>query len=301
VTTLSLTASIDAGRRRAMLARALERIISAQDRWATPFGDWLHGLVAAIFGRILPIRDLLAGTWLGHPLHGLLTDVPIGALTLVIGLDILGYPTAADIALLIGVLAMAGAAVAGLADYSTTDGRARVRATIHGSLMLASLVLYSASLLIRASGPADRTLPIALSILAYLVLAAGAFVGGDVVYALGNGIDRHAWRPAGAAWQPLQVGEIPEGTLVKATVGAQALVLARVGDVIWALHDQCAHAGGSLSRGAMLDGCVECPLHGSRFELSTGRRRRGPTFYDQPRYEVRAAQGGGYEARRVAG
>ena len=284
-----------------MLARALERIIAAQDRWASPLGDWLHGLVAAIFGRIRPIRDLLAGTWLGHPLHGLLTDVPIGALTLVIILDILDYPTAADVALLIGVLAMAGAALAGFADYSTTDGRARVRATIHGLLMFVSLVVYVVSLVLRASGPADRALPIALSIVAYVILAGGAFVGGDVVYALGNGIDRHAWRPSGGTWQPLQVGEIPEGTLVKVAVGTQALVLARVGDVIHALHDQCAHAGGSLSRGVILDGCVECPLHGSRFELSTGRRRRGPTVYDQPSYVVRVASGGGYEVRRVSG
>lgn len=284
-----------------MLARVLERLIEAQGGWARPLGDRLHGLVAAAFGRMLPIRDLLVGTWLGHPLHGLLTDVPIGALTLVIILDILGCPAAADVALVIGVLAMVGAAVAGLADYSTTDGRARVRATIHGSLMLVSLVVYVVSLAIRASGPADRALPIALSIVAYLILAGAAFVGGDVVYVLGNAVDRHAWRPAGAAWQPLQVGEIPDGTLVKAMIGTQALVLARSGDVIHALHDQCAHAGGSLSGGTIVGGCVECPLHGSRFELSTGRRRRGPTVYDQPIYEVRVAPGGGYEARRILG
>jgi nitrite reductase/ring-hydroxylating ferredoxin subunit/uncharacterized membrane protein len=282
-----------------MLARILERLIEAQSGWATPFGNWLHDLVAAIFRPMRPIRDLLAGTWLGHPLHALLTDVPIGALTLVIVLDLLGYPAAADVALVIGVLAMAGAALAGLADYSTTDGQARVRATIHASVMAASLVLYLVSLAIRASGPADRVVPIGLSIVGYLILAGGAFVGGDVVYALGNAVDRHAWRPRGARWQPLDVAEIPEGTLVKARVGIQALVLVRTGDTIHALHDQCAHAGGPLSGGTIVDGCVECPLHGSRFELATGRRRRGPTIYDQPTYEVRAAEAGGYEARRV--
>ena len=100
----------------------------AQARWAKPVGDWLHGIVAAIFGRMLPIRDFLAGTWLGHPLHALLTDVPIGALTLVIVLDVVGQPTAADVALLIGVLAMLAAALAGYADYSTpTGGRASGR------------------------------------------------------------------------------------------------------------------------------------------------------------------------------
>jgi len=283
-----------------MLGRVLDRFIDAQTRWAKPLGEWLHGLMAAIFGRMLPIRDFLAGTWLGHPLHALLTDVPIGALTLVIVLDVVGQPVAADVALLVGVVTMIASALAGYADYSTTDGRARVRATVHSSLMLVSLVIYVVSLAIRATGPTSRTLPIALSIVAYLILAAGAFVGGDVVYALGNMVDRHAWRPSGAKWQSLDVGEIAEGTLVKAKAGAQALVLIRSGDTIQALHDLCAHAGGPLSEGTIVMGCVECPWHGSRFEIATGRRRRGPTVYDQPAYEVRAVAAGGYEVRRIS-
>jgi nitrite reductase/ring-hydroxylating ferredoxin subunit/uncharacterized membrane protein len=283
-----------------MIGRVLERILDAQSGWAKPLGDWVHRLMAAVFGRMVPIRDFLAGTWLGHPLHALLTDVPIGALTLVIILDIVGQPAAADVALLLGILAMLGAALAGLADYSTTDGRARVRATVHSSLMVVSLVIYIVALAIRASGPTSRTLPIALSIIGYLILAGGAFVGGDVVYALGNMVDRHAWRPSGAKWQPLEVGEVPEGTLVKAKVGAQALVLIRSRGTVNALHDQCAHAGGPLNEGMLVEGCVECPWHGSRFEIATGRRRRGPTVYDQPSYEVRVAAAGGYETRRVS-
>ena len=283
-----------------MLGRMLERVIDGQTRWAKPFGDWLHGVLAALFGRILPVRDFLGGTWLGHPLHSVLTDVPIGALTLVIVFDVLGQPVAADVALLVGVLAMLASAAAGYADYSTTDGRARVRATVHSSLMVVSLVVYAVSLAIRASGPSNRAVPIVLSLIGYLILAGGAFVGGDVAYLLGNMVNRHAWRPAGAKWQPLDVGEIPEGSLVKAKVGAQALVLVRTGDTILALHEQCAHAGGPLSEGAIVDGCVECPWHGSRFEIATGRRRRGPTVYDQPAYEVRPIAAGGYEARRIS-
>jgi nitrite reductase/ring-hydroxylating ferredoxin subunit/uncharacterized membrane protein len=283
-----------------MLGRLLERIVVAQTGWAKPVGDWLHGVMAAIFGRMLPVRDFLAGTWLGHPLHALLTDVPIGALTVTIVLDVIGQPVAADVALLIGVLSMLAAAAAGYADYSTTDGRARVRATVHSSLMLVSLVIYIVSLVIRASGPTNRAVPIALSIVAYLILAGGAFVGGDIVFALGNMVDRHAWRSSGTKWQPLEVGEIAEGTLVKARLGIQDLVLIRTGQTILALHNQCAHAGGPLSEGSLVDGCIECPWHGSRFEIATGRRRRGPTVYDQPTYEVRPLEAGGYEARRTS-
>lgn len=283
-----------------MLGRLLERIVVAQTGWAKPFGDWLHGVMVAIFGRMLPVRDFLAGTWLGHPLHALLTDVPIGALTVTIVLDLIGQPVAADVALLIGVLSMLAAAAAGYADYSTTDGRARVRATVHSSLMLVSLVIYIVSLVIRAGGPTNRAVPIALSLVAYLILAGGAFVGGDVVFALGNMVDRHAWRSSGTKWQPLEVGEIAEGTLVKARLGIQDLVLIRTGQTILALHNQCAHAGGPLSEGSLVDGCIECPWHGSRFEIATGRRRRGPTVHDQPTYEVRPLEAGGYEGRRTA-
>ena len=245
------------------------------------------------------MRDFLNGRWLGHPLHALLTDVPIGVLTLVILLDVLGQPVAADVALTFGVLTLLAAALAGLADYSDTDGSARVRATVHGTLMTIALVLYLVSLALRASG-GERAVPIAVSIVAYLILAAGAFTGGDVVYVMGNMVDRHAWRPAGAKWARLEIDEVPEGQPVRAKFGLQNLVLVRQGDHIQALHDQCAHAGGPLSQGTLVDGCIECPWHGSRFRLADGRAMRGPTVYDQPAYEVRTAEAGGYEARRVS-
>jgi len=283
-----------------MLGRLFIRIIDAQNGWARPFGDWLHGLVDAIYGRMVPIRSFFNGTWLGHPLHAVLTDVPIGALFLVIVLDLLGQPTGADVALVLGVLAMLGAAIVGFADYSVTDGTARVRATVHSTVMIVALVVYLVSLGLRAGSPADRTVPIALSIVGFLILSAGAYVGGDVVFVLGNMVDRHAWRPAGAKWAQLEVAELEEGVPMRGKVGIQNLVVVRWGDTIHALHDQCAHAGGPLSGGKIVDGCIECPWHRSRFELATGRRRRGPTVYDQPAYEVRAAEGGGYEVRRVS-
>lgn len=283
-----------------MLGRLFIRIIDAQNGWARPFGDWLHGVMDAIYGRMVPIRSFLNGTWLGHPLHAVLTDVPIGALFLVIVLDLLGQPTGADVALVLGVLAMLAAAVVGFADYSVTDGTARVRATVHSTVMIVALVVYLVSLGLRAGSPADRTVPIALSIVGFLILSAGAYVGGDVAYVLGNMVDRHAWRPAGAKWAQLEVAELQEGVPMRGKVGIQNLVVVRWGDTIHALHDQCAHAGGPLSGGRIVDGCIECPWHGSRFELATGHRRRGPTVYDQPAYEVRAAEGGGYEVRRVS-
>ena len=62
-----------------------------------------------------------------------------------------------------------------------------------------------------------------------------------------------------------------------------------------------AHAGCSLAEGKLLDGSiVECDCHGSRYEMATGHLKRGPSVYDQPAYEVRRIEAGGWEARRRA-
>ena len=282
------------------MTRFFERLMAAQDRWAKPFGDFNNRWLNALFGPMRPVKDFLNGTWIGHPIHAALTDAPVGIFAVVIVLDVLGYPAAADVALVVGILAMVAAAVAGLADYTDTDGGARTRATLHATLMVVALVVYIVSLVIRAGAPATRGLPIGLSVLGFLLLTAGAFVGGDVVYRLGNMVNRHAWRGGGAKWLPLELsveGDPPEGVPTKAKLGSNTLVLVRQGDVIHALHDQCAHAGGPLSQGALVDGCIECPWHGSRFALSDGRLRRGPALYDQPAYEVRRSEHG-WEGRR---
>jgi nitrite reductase/ring-hydroxylating ferredoxin subunit/uncharacterized membrane protein len=284
-----------------MLGRWLTRLVDAQARWSTPFGDFNHRWLRALFGPIRPIKDFLNGTWLGHPVHAALTDVPIGAMTVAIVLDVIGQPVAADVTVLVGVLSIVATAVTGLADYTDVDGTARSRATVHATIMTTALVLFAVSLVIRASNPADRTVPIVLLVIGYLVLTVGAEIGGDLVYLIGTNVNRHAWRGAGTKWIALDLGDlenIPEGGPTKAKAGINTLILVRTGDTILALHEQCAHAGGPLSQGTLVDGCIQCPWHGSRFRLADGHVARGPAMYDQPSYEVRRGDGG-WEVRRA--
>jgi nitrite reductase/ring-hydroxylating ferredoxin subunit/uncharacterized membrane protein len=285
-----------------MIGRLLTRLVDAQAGWARPLGDFNHRWLSALFRPIRPVKDLLNGTWLGHPLHAVLTDVPIGALTISIVLDILGQRVAADVALLVGALSMAAAAVSGLGDYTDTDGTARMRATVHMTVMLAALVVFMISLLMRAGNPVDRLVPIGLSVVGYLVVTLGAAIGGDLVYLIGTQVNRHAWRGAGTKWVPLELGglpDIPEGGPTKVKAGANTLILVRTGDTILALHETCAHAGGPLSEGTLVDGCIQCPWHGSRFKLTNGHVARGPAMYSQPAYEIRRSDAG-WEARRAA-
>jgi nitrite reductase/ring-hydroxylating ferredoxin subunit/uncharacterized membrane protein len=284
-----------------MIGRFLTRIVDAQAGWARPLGDFNHRWLSALFGPIRPVKDFLNGTWLGHPVHSALTDVPIGALTITIVLDLLGQSAAADIALVVSVLSIVAAAVAGLADYSDVDGTARMRATVHSVLMILSLVVFLISLLIRAGNPADRSAAVVLVILGFLLVSVGAAVGGDLVYLIGTHVNRHAWRGAGTKWVQLDLGglpDIPEGGPTKATAGQNTLVLIRNGDTILALHEVCAHAGGPLAQGTVVDGMIECPWHGSRYELTTGHVRRGPAMYDQPAYAVRRSDAG-WEVQRL--
>jgi nitrite reductase/ring-hydroxylating ferredoxin subunit len=288
------------------VARLLARLVSMNDGWARPFGDFNHRWVSALFRPIRPIQDLLHGRWLGHPLHAATTDIPIGLLLGTVVLDIVGQPAAADIALLGTILFMVLSAVSGLADYAVTDATARTRATLHGTLMVIGLVVLIASAVLRSGAPADRTIPVALGIAGLLVVTAGAFVGGDVVFLLGNMVSRHAFRGPGTKWVRLDTGELtdlaalPEATPTKMRAGINDLVVVRRGEAVHALHAVCAHAGGPLDQGSITpDGCLQCPWHGARYRLADGAVRRGPSVYDQPAYEIRPAEGGGYEVRRA--
>jgi nitrite reductase/ring-hydroxylating ferredoxin subunit/uncharacterized membrane protein len=291
-----------------VLARALTRLMDAQSGWTKPLGDLAHRFFFWLFNHMKPIRDLLVGRWLGHPLHAVLTDVPIGILFLSLIFDLLRMPEAAGWAMLVGILAMLGAALAGFADYADTDGKARERATLHSTLMVVALVGYALSFLVRLGPPGFGFLDVPggflLSLFSFLVLSAGAYVGGDVVYLLGNMVSRHAFRGGGAKWialEPVELdatGAIPEGKPVTAKLGINQLVLVRDGERILALHDTCAHAGGPLNEGRIVEGTIECPWHFSRYRLESGHVVQGPSVYDQPAYEVRAREGGGWEARR---
>jgi nitrite reductase/ring-hydroxylating ferredoxin subunit/uncharacterized membrane protein len=288
------------------MGRLIARLIAAQDGWATPLGDFNHRWLNALFRPIRPLKDFLNGVWLGHPLHAAVTDIPIGTLLLTVILDVMGQTAAADVALVATILFMLAAAVTGAADYADTSGTALDRATVHSTLMIVALALLLVSLALRAGAPTDRTVPVALSIIGFLIVNAGAYVGGEVVYVFGNMVSRHAFRGAGTKWVRLEIGDVtdlaalPEETPTKAKAGINDLVLVRVGDTTHALHAVCAHAGGPLAQGTYVDGCIECPWHGSRFGITDGHVRQGPALYDQPAYEIRAAEAGGYEVRRTA-
>ena len=288
-----------------MLGRYVNRAVDAQARWSRPLGDFNHRWLSALFRPIRPVKDFLNGTWLGHPVHAALTDVPIGAMTVAIIADIIGQPLVADVSMFVGVLALIATAVTGAADYTDVDGNARYRATVHSVVMVTVLIVYAISLIVRSGNPPDRLVPIILGVVGYLLLLLGGEIGGDLVYLSGVHVNRHAWRGTGQKWIALDLGglpDIPQGGPTKLRAGINELAVIRDGERILALHAVCSHAGGPIAEGKIVDGDrVECPWHGSRFKLANGHVVRGPSMYDLPAYDVRRAENGGWEVRRQAG
>jgi nitrite reductase/ring-hydroxylating ferredoxin subunit/uncharacterized membrane protein len=276
-------------------------VLNAQAVWADPLGDLMQRLFRAIYGPFPALRDLLHGTWLGHPLHPALTDIPIGAFVVAFVLDVVGPgpSTGSTWAIAIGFVSMLAAAVAGYADYIDLEGKSKRVGSLHSTTMLLAAVLYFISLGTRLLwwGPADQGAFTALSVwtanAGLLLVLIGGYLGGELVFNLGSQVDRHAWRGGGAKWQALDLESVPEDKPTKAKAGAQTLVVVRRGEKIFALHDTCSHQGCSLSEGKLVDDGkrIECKCHGSRFELADGSVNRGPAVFPQPRYDVRRSEG----------
>jgi nitrite reductase/ring-hydroxylating ferredoxin subunit/uncharacterized membrane protein len=281
-----------------MIRRFVNRNLLDRWDWGVGIADFYSAIDRFVI-RWTWLRSFLHGTWLGHPLHPLLTDVPVGGLTIALVLDLLGIYDGANWATYLGFAGLILAAMAGFVDLDETDGKARQYGGVHASLMLVAIAFYLFSLAVRLGltpgTPYHATITAALG---YLFVVLGAYIGGDLVFTLGNMVDRHAWRTGGAKWTALDVTDVPERQPTKARAGTQTLVLVRMGEKIEALHDTCAHAGCSLSEGRVVGDTIQCHCHGSRFTLADGSVVVGPATYDQPSYEVRRAEGK-LEARRV--
>jgi nitrite reductase/ring-hydroxylating ferredoxin subunit/uncharacterized membrane protein len=243
-----------------------------------------------------PVKDALSGTPLGHALHPLLTDIPIGSWTASALLDLLGGSdsrAASKKLVAFGVLASAPTAATGLNDWADTtpasDSVRRIGA-VHAAANVAAVALYSASWAARRRGRHGRG--VALGLAGLGALAVGGHLGGHLSYSKAVGVDQTALEARPDEWTVVfDDAALPEGGLRSARLQDTTVVLARVNGEVHALADRCAHRGGALHEGELVDGCVECPLHGSRFRLADGSVERGPSAYPQPRYEVRVRDG----------
>ncbi|MHB8532612.1 MAG: DUF2231 domain-containing protein [Solirubrobacteraceae bacterium] len=161
-------------------ARALDGIVRAIDP-----------IVASAVGKGAR-RRVLSGAWLGHALHPLLTDVPIGAWTSALTLDLIGGESsghAADLLVGVGLAAFAPTAISGWSDWGATGTPEQRRVGLaHAAVNVAAATIFAASLLRRREG--RRGAGKRLGAAGAAVLGAGGYLGGHLSYAQGAGAGR---------------------------------------------------------------------------------------------------------------
>ena len=248
-------------------------------------------LAAAISRATQPvlIKNALSGTWLGHQLHPLLTDIPIGSWVAAAMLDITGAGgngRAARRLVGFGTLAAIPTALAGASDWSETYGPEQRDGLVHALANLTAVSLQAASYLARRRGrPAAG---VVLSAGGLGLMTAAAYLGGHLTYIRGTGVNHTAFEDAVSEWTDVgALADLPPGQPVAATVGGVPVVLVRQDDQIHALSATCVHAGGPLAEGSLADGTLRCPWHGSVYRLTDGKPLRGPAATWQPVWEVR--------------
>src|SRR5262245_57481981 len=168
---------------------ALVRIADqpALDRGARPVSNAIRQAYSRAGDAGQIAKNTMHGVWLGHPLHPVFTDVPIGAWTTGLVLDAVGairnddgLERAADVAMAVGLVGAAGAAVTGLTDWSETQGRSRRTGLLHGLLNITATALYATAYVLRKSG--SRSAGTSCALAGYTIALGAAFLGGDLVY-----------------------------------------------------------------------------------------------------------------------
>ncbi len=249
------------------------------------------------------VKNFLNGTWIGEPLHVILTDIPIGAWTVALIFDGLGFLSdkrefalAADASIGIGLAGAVGAAVTGVTDWQDVDAPARRIGMIHGLLNVTATALFATSLILRRRK--SRSSGRILAGLGYGLMTYAAHLGGKMVYDYRVGVDR----TDGEEFPPDFVALMPETELAEAKPtraehDGVPILLVRRGDRIFALAETCSHFSAPLSEGELVGDSIVCPWHKSRFALEDGRVLDGPAVHPQPCLQVRV-QNGQIEVRK---
>jgi nitrite reductase/ring-hydroxylating ferredoxin subunit len=252
--------------------------------------------LSAVAAKALPgqgVRDLLHGVWLGHPLHPLLTDVPLGAWLSAAALDLLPGTERASSALVgLGVATAAPTALAGLADWSALNRPEQRTGVVHAFANAVALALYGGSYAARSKGRHGLGKRLALAGLG--AVGFGGLLGGHLSYRRAAGVNHTAdvkdTMPSG--WTVIAtLDELPDGTLTVRQLGRVPVLLYRRGRALDALVDRCSHLSGPLHEGELREvwgeTCVVCPWHGSTFRLRDGSVVHGPATAPQPRLRTR--------------
>ena len=245
-----------------------------------------------------------------HPLHPMLVAFPIGLLvtSLIFDLiarwqDIPSLWSAGWYCVLGGLIGAAIAIIPGTIDLFAVvppDSSARTRGYQHAIANILAVVAFIADAAYRG-GPSARpdNTSLILSAVGVLILGVSGWLGATLVYRNQIAVEHlHAnatpWKQVDLEnWdQPVcKESELKEGQLILAVVQGARIAVGRCSEGLVAFSDQCTHKGGPLSDGALIGCAVQCPWHGSRFDVTTGKVISGPARKSIPVYEIESRAG----------
>jgi nitrite reductase/ring-hydroxylating ferredoxin subunit/uncharacterized membrane protein len=238
------------------------------------------------------VADALHGTWLGHPVHPILTDFTIGAWGIGAACDAVALASGDQRAqrlgnslAKIGLASAVPTALTGLVDYARIQKPAAKTATLHAIINDINIGLYLLSIRERRRGNYRGGAAISLFGMGFVVAA--SWLGGHLVYSHKVGVD-HSDVYGPTDWVPaVRSDELEVGKPKRVELDGNAILLFRATGGVYAIAARCNHAGGPLEEGD-LDGCrVQCPWHGSVFDLRDGTVIHGPAPRPQPVFAVR--------------
>jgi nitrite reductase/ring-hydroxylating ferredoxin subunit len=265
----------------AVAVEAVEGAV-ALDAPAKPLGKFVRGKLAR-----QPLKDTLSGTWLGHAVHPVLTDVVTGAFLSSTMLDLLGGDDgerARRRLVSAGIVAAAPTVLTGAndwADAEPVDDGVRRAGLVHAVSNATAVMLYAASL---AAGRRASILRLGGA----AALMVGGYLGGHLTLTKGVGPAQTVYDPGPEEWTPAaDASQLQDRRPVRVVVDDTPVLLLRDGEELFAIHDRCSHRGCSLSEGSVEGDEIVCGCHGSRFDRRDGSVRQGPATAPQPAFDVR--------------
>jgi nitrite reductase/ring-hydroxylating ferredoxin subunit/uncharacterized membrane protein len=239
----------------------------------------------------------LHGTWLGHPLHPVLTDFTIGAWVMGAAFDLAGgltdsqsFRRTGDHLTAAGVITAIPTAVSGLVEFSTFPEPTKKTVTWHGLLNLVNFGCYAMSVRERRRG--NRARGLIFSTIGLGLTMVSAWLGGELVYRQQFGVNHADEFEGPKKWKPvLAANELPDRDPHRVDVDGKGVLLYREGDCVYAIGSVCSHAGGPLEQGRFQGSCVQCPWHDSVFDMKDGSIVHGPATHPQPHFDTRVRDG----------
>src|ERR1051325_10833932 len=231
----------------------------------------------------------------GHPIHPMLVGFPIALWVAGFIFDLIGARgsntglwAAGFYSIIAGCVMAVLAAGAGVIDwlYSVPpESSAKNRGLLHGGLNSLALLLfiYVAYRLGSPSSVPDGATLVLMAI-GVVIVAISGWLGGTLVYRNQIGIERR-YASAGifksrtieSCSKPVcNQSELGDGQMMLAIIGKERIVVGKCSEGFFAFSDHCTHRGGPLSDGALVGCTVQCPWHGSQFDIHTGRVVAGP-------------------------